>query len=175
MLEGLITSKTRIKMLLKFFTNSTATAYLRGLAEEFDESTNAIRHELNNLSKAGYIISNENGRTIEYRANLSHPLYSEIKGLVHKYLGIDQIIENIVNKLGDLKLAYLIGDYAKGKDTGTIELLLVGEINETYLKNLVTKVKTLIHRDIKTKQLTEEQFSKQQEEFKSCLLLWSRK
>lgn len=162
-------------MLLKFFTNSTATAYLRGLAEEFDESTNSIRHELNNLSKAGYIISKENGRTIEYRANVSHPLYNEIKGLVHKYLGIDQIIENIVNKLGDLKLAYLIGDYAKGKDTGIIELLLVGEINELYLKNLVTKAKPLIHRDIKTKQLTEEEFSKQQEEFKSCLLLWSKK
>lgn len=162
-------------MLLKFFTNSTATAYLRGLAEEFDESTNAIRHELNNLSKAGYIISNENGRTIEYRANVSHPLYNEIKGLVHKYLGIDQIIENIVNKLGDLKLAYLIGDYAKGKDTGTIELLLVGEINEKYLENLVKKAKTLIHRDIKTKQLSEQQFELRQNEFKNCLLLWSEK
>lgn len=173
MLEGLITSKTRIKMLLKFFTNSTATAYLRGLADEFDESTNAIRHELNNLSKAGYIISTENGRTIEYRANVSHPLYNEIKGLVHKYLGIDQIIENIVYKLGDLKLAYLVGDYARGKDTGTIELLLVGEINEMYLNSLVMKAKTLIHRDIKAKQLTEDQFDKQEDEFKSCLLLWS--
>ena len=175
MLEGLITSKTRIKMLLKFFTNSTATAYLRGLAEEFDESTNSIRHELNNLSKAGYIISNENGRTIEYRANVSHPLYNELKGLVHKYLGIDQIIENIVNKLGDLKWAYLIGDYAKGKDTGTIELLLVGDVNDVYLKNLVTKAKAMIHRDIKTKLLTEAQFNETQEQYKTCLLLWSKK
>jgi hypothetical protein len=171
-LEGLITSKTRIKMLLKFFTNSTATAYLRGMAEEFDESTNAIRHELNNLSKAGYIISNENGRTIEYRANVTHPLYNELKGLVHKYLGIDTIVENIIHKLGDLKYAYLIGDYAKGKDTGIIELLLVGDINKDYLLKLVTKAKTLIHRDIKTKQLTEDEFEQQQEQFKSCLLLW---
>jgi len=161
-------------MLLKFFTNSTSTAYLRGLAEEFNESTNSIRHELNNLSKAGYIVSKENGRTIEYRANVSHPLYNEIKGLVHKYLGIDQIIENIIHKLGDLKLAYLIGDYAKGKDTGTIELLLVGDINKDYLLNLVTKAKGLIHRDIKTKQLTEAEFNHRKEEFKLCLLLWKK-
>lgn len=161
-------------MLLKFFTNSTATAYLRGLADEFDESTNSIRHELNNLSKAGYIISNENGRTIEYRANISHPLYNEIKGLVHKYLGIDQILENIIQKLGDLKVAYLIGDYAKGIDTGTIELLLVGDINEDYLLNLVNKAKALIHRDIKTKQLSETEFSQHKEEFKHCLLLWKK-
>ena len=162
-------------MLLKFFTNSTATAYLRGLAEEFDESTNAIRHELNNLSKAGYIISKENGRTIEYRANTAHPLYNELKNLVHKYLGIDQIIENVINKLGDLHSAYLIGDYANGKDTGVIEVLFVGEVNEVYLKNLVTKAKALIHRDIKTKQLSLAQFTEQQDEFKRCLLLWSRK
>jgi hypothetical protein len=173
-LEGLITSKTRIKMLLKFFTNSTATAYLRGMAEEFNESTNAIRHELNNLSKAGYIISNENGRTIEYRANTSHPLYNELKGIVHKYLGIDKIIENIVHKLGDLQYAYLIGDYALGKDSGTIELLLVGEVNEAYLKNLVTKAEPLINRSIITKQLSMAQFDEQQEAFSHCLLLWSR-
>ena len=159
-------------MLLKFFTNSTATAYLRGLAEEFDESTNSIRHELNNLSKAGYIISKENGRTIEYRANISHPLFNEIKGLVHKYLGIDKIIENIVNKLGDLKSAYIIGDYANGKDTGTIELLLVGDINKEYLKNLVTKAKALIHRDIKAKQLTEIEFAQLKEQFENSLLIW---
>jgi hypothetical protein len=161
-------------MLLKFFTNSTATAYLRGLAEEFDESTNSIRHELNNLSKAGYIISNENGRTIEYRANTAHPLYNELKGLVHKYLGIDQIIENIIHKLGNLHSAYLIGDYALGKDTGTIEILLVGDVNEDYLKNLVSKAKALIHRDIKTKQLMEAEFNLHKEEFRHCLLLWRR-
>ena len=162
-------------MLLKFFINSSSTAYLRGLADEFNESTNSIRHELNNLSKAGYLISNENGRTIEYRANTLHPLFNEIKGLVHKYLGIDKIIENIVYKLGDLKSAYIIGDYAKGKDSGTIELLLIGDINKDYLKNLVTKAKALIHRDIKAKQLTEEEFAQQQEQFKGCLLIWNRR
>ena len=173
MLESLITSKTRLKMLLKFFTNSTATAYLRGLAEEFDESTNSIRHELNNLSKAGYLLSSENGRTIEYRANTQHPLFVEVKSLVHKYLGIDKIIENIIQKLGDLKAAYIIGDYAKGKDTGTIELLLVGDIDQQYLEKLVEKAKTLIHRDIKANHMKLEEFTVAEKQFRECLLLWA--
>jgi hypothetical protein len=171
-LETLITSKTRLKMLLKFFTNSTATAYLRGLAEEFGESTNSIRHELNNLSKAGYLLSAENGRTIEYRANTQHPLFKEVKSLVHKYLGIDKIIENIIHKLGDLKAAYIIGDYAKGKDTGTIELLLIGDIDIEYLSKLVEKAKTLIHRDIQTKHMTLKEFETAESQFSDCLLLW---
>ncbi len=159
-------------MLLKFFTNSTSTAYLRGMAEEFGESTNAIRHELNNLSKAGYLLSAENGRTIEYRANTHHPLYGDLKSLVHKYLGINTIIENIVKKLGNLEAAYIIGDYAKGMDTGTIEVLLVGDIDEIYLKQLEDKARSLVHREIKTIPISSLSFS--EAEFQDALLLWTR-
>lgn len=158
-------------MLLKFFINSNATAYLRGLAEEFGESTNAIRHELNNLSKAGYLISNGNGRTIEYRANTAHPLYASLKGLMHKYLGIDTIIENIIHKLGDLHSAYIIGDYAKGKDSGTIEVLLVGDIDEDYLNKLVVKAQALIQRNIKVRHIPVHAFAPDQ--FGECLLVWT--
>lgn len=169
-LDTLITSKTRLKMLLKFFTNSASSAYLRGMAEEFGESTNAIRHELNNLSKAGYLVSAEEGRTILYRANTAHPLYKEIKNLIHKYLGIDEIIESVVKKLGDLNAAYIIGDYAKGKDTGTIELLLIGDIDAEYLNKLVQKAKTLIHRDIKATHMNAHE--SQQVDLMDALLLW---
>jgi DNA-binding transcriptional ArsR family regulator len=169
-LDTLITSKTRLKMLLKFFLNSHSTAYLREMAKEFGESTNAIRHELNNLSKAGYLISSEDGRTIRYRVNTQHPLYNEVRNLIHKYLGIDKIIENIVSKLGDLKAAYIIGDYAQGKDTGTIELLLIGVIDEEYLNKLVQKAKTLIHRDIKVTHMLAHNF--QEILYRDALLLW---
>ena len=55
MLNSLITSKTRLRVLIKFFINAANNGYLRGLAEEMDESTNSIRKELNNLSEAGYL------------------------------------------------------------------------------------------------------------------------
>ena len=54
MLDSLITSKTRVK-LLKFFMNPETRSYLRSLAEEFGESTNAVRVELNRLEKAGIL------------------------------------------------------------------------------------------------------------------------
>ena len=62
MLESLITSKTRTKLLLKFFLNPGTSAYLRGLAEEFGESTNGVRVELNRLSEAGLLESADEGR-----------------------------------------------------------------------------------------------------------------
>ena len=162
-------------MLLKFFTNSASSAYLRGLAEEFGESTNSIRHELNNLSKAGYLVSKQDGRTILYRANVEHPLYNEVKNLIHKYLGIDKIIENIVAKLGELKAAYIIGDYAQGKDTGTIEVLLVGEVDAKYLERLVEKAKSLLNRNILVHHMSVITFEKSSLLYPNALLVWGWK
>ena len=172
MLDTLITSKTRLKMLLKFFVNSQSSAYLRGLAEEFGESTNAIRHELNNLSKAGYLVSREEGRTILYQANTRHPLFSEVRNLVHKHLGIDKIIENVLLRLGDLKAAYIVGDYAAGKDTGTIELVLVGRIDRAYLNKIANKAKGILHRNIQMEVMDAESYRERKKQFRNALLIW---
>lgn len=57
MIETLISSQTRIKLLLKFFLNSNTKAYLRSLESEFSESSNAIRLELNRLEQSGMLSS----------------------------------------------------------------------------------------------------------------------
>jgi DNA-binding transcriptional ArsR family regulator len=149
MLETLITSKTRIKLLLKFFSNQSNKAYLRALAEEFGESTNAVRVELNRLSEAGLLESETAGNTILYKANDKHPIYRDIRSLVSKYLGFDQIIETVLGRLGDLELAVVVGDYAKGNDSGVIDLRLIGQVDLNYLTQLIPKAEGLIKRKIR--------------------------
>jgi hypothetical protein len=61
LLDSLITSKTRVKLLLKFFLNPETKAYLRGLSDEFGESSNGVRLELNRLTKAGLLTSESDG------------------------------------------------------------------------------------------------------------------
>lgn len=178
MLDTLITSKTRLKMLLKFFSNRHSSAYLREMAKEFGESTNSIRHELNNLTQAGYLNSREEGRNIYYSANTSHPLYPEIKTLIHKYLGLDKILDNIVHKvlsrLGSLRIAFITGDYAAGRDTGIIDLVMVGTLDHAYLQQCVEKVEGLIHRKVRTLVLTEEEFEQNRNTLNpdKALVLW---
>ncbi len=172
MLDTLITSKTRVKMLLKFFSNSSASAYLREMAKEFGESTNSIRVELNNLSRAGYLVTKEKGRSIYYSANVEHPLYNELKTLVHKYLGIDKIIQNVIHNLGKLQMAFITGDYAEGRDSGIIDLVIVGDIDQNYFKLCVDKVEKLISRKLRTLVLTEEEFEKNKYHLHSEKALW---
>ena len=161
-------------MLLKFFSNAHTVAYLRGLADEFGESTNSIRLELNRLSDAGYLTSEGKGRTIEYKVNMKHPLYGDIRSIVHKYLGFDKIIDTVLSRLGHLSYAFVVGDYAIGKDSGVIRLLLVGKIDKVYLKNCIGKAEKLIHRKIQAEIMSWEQYENLKEGFepREMLLIW---
>lgn len=159
MLDSIITSKTRIQLLLRFFLNPERSAYLRELASELNDSTNAVRVELKHLSKAKLIECVSNGHTKNYRANKEHPLFPDIQSIVKKTLGIDKLVEEIINRLGDVRLAYITGDYARGIDGGIIDLVIVGDINREYLGQLITKTETLIgNRRIRCLCLTEDEF-----------------
>ena len=149
MLESLITSKTRLRILVKFFINVSTNGHLRGLAEEMNESTNAIRKELNNLSEAGYLEKENQQNRISYRANAQHPLFSTLQKIIHKYIGLDTIVEMVLQRMGAVKKVILIGDYANGKDSGNVELILVGsELNINYIQQLSIKIEKEIKRKV---------------------------
>jgi len=175
MLESLITSKTRIKLLLKFFLNSNTSAHLRGLESEFGESTNGIRLELNRFEQAGLLSSHSEGNRKIFKANTSHPLFSDIQHLVHKHLGLDQLVEHVVKRLGDLDRVYVTGSFAHGQESHEIELLLVGnQIDKAYLDHLISKAMTLVRRKVQYQLMSSQQFSESftEQSKQQMLLLW---
>ena len=153
-LASLITSKTRLKLLVKFFSHPNAQGYLRGLAEEFGDSTNAVRIELIKLEEAGLLKSSTQGQRVVYEVNKTNPFYAELVSMVSKFLGFNDLIEMVLDKIGDLQEAYVVGDYARGVDTGTIKLVLIGFVNEDVLQDLITKFTLKIHRKIEVRILT---------------------
>jgi predicted transcriptional regulator len=155
---GLISSKTRIKLLVRFFFNPQTRSYLRELSKEFDVSTNSVREELNQLRNTKLLESEKNGRQVYYKANQEHPLFDELKSMVSKVMGIDQVIDGIVNRLGDLEKAYLIDDYAEGKDTGIIDLLLIGNVDQYHLNDLSRKTERYIKRKIRSLVVSREEY-----------------
>ena len=174
MLDTLITSKTRVKLLMKFFLNPGTRAYLRELASEFGESTNSVRVELNRLSKAKIISAENVGRTIEYQANAEHSLYNELQSLVRKYSGVDKLVETLIKKLGEVKTAYLVGDYARGIDSGLIDIILIGKINKIELDYIAERRGKDISRKIRPMVVTIEELISLWEQLNmdQALLIW---
>ena len=149
MLETLITSKTRLRILIKFFINVTTNGHLRGLATEMQESTNAIRKELNNLSDAGYLDKFNEKNRVSYKANSKHPLFLTLQKIIHQHIGLESIVSSILERLGSIKTILVVGDYANGIDSGVIEVVLVGDdLDKDYINRLANKIKSKIDREV---------------------------
>jgi predicted transcriptional regulator len=174
LLSGLISSTTRVKLLMRLFFNPQARSYLRELAKEFNVSTNAVREELNQLKKTNLLKSEKNGRQVYYMANTEHALFPELKSIVSKVMGIDQVIDSIITRLGNLERAYLVDDYAEGKDTGIIDILLVGHIDLYHLNDLSKKTERYIKRKIRTLVLNPDEYKDLLPQLKNRpqLLIW---
>lgn len=149
MIDTLISSKTRIKLLLKFFLNHNTTAYLRGLESEFGESSNAIRLELNRLEQAGMLSSFADGNKKYFQANTAHPLFEEIHRIILKHIGLDKVVDDVIERLGNVLKVYLAGSFSRGLDSQIIDLIFIGDIDINYLVRLIERVEKLIHRKIR--------------------------
>ena len=159
---------------MRFFFNPQARSYLRELSKDFNMSTNAVREELNQLKKTDLLKSEKDGRQVFYKDNTNHALFPELKSMVSKVMGIDQVIDSIIERLGNLERAYLIDDYAEGKDTGIIDIILVGDIDMYHLNDLSRKTERYIKRKIRSLILSRNEYKEFEPKLKASphILIW---
>ena len=69
--------------------------------------------------------------------------------MVKKYVGLDRLVDDLISELGQLEAAYIVGDYARGVDSGLIDLVLVGQVNQDVLQRLIDKTSNAIARKIR--------------------------
>jgi predicted nucleotidyltransferase len=151
LLDVLISNKTRVKLLFRFFMNPGEAAYLRGLEKEFNDSTNAIRIELNRFEEAGILNASKSGNKKMYVVNTAFPLFTELQSLAMKHFGVDRILDDVISRLGEPQAVYLTGKLARGLDTPIIDLAIVADhIDRPYLARLVEKAEKTINRKIRT-------------------------
>ena len=117
------------------------------------------------MSKAGYLEREQNGRSVYFSANKSHPFFPEISSIVRKSLGIDRIIEEIMKNLGHVKEVYILDDYAQGKDSGLIDILIIGEVDRGIIEELCTITEAKINRKLRVMDIGVDDFIMHREMF----------
>jgi DNA-binding HxlR family transcriptional regulator len=161
-LDKIFTGKIRLQLLTKLLLNPTSTVYLRGLERDLGVSSNTVRLELNKLSDMQLIqeqVDDENTKTKHYSVNTKHPMFKSLRGVIMQYVGLDQIIENVLDKLGNVDEVYLTGDLALGKNNSFVDLVIVGDIDKSYLYQLIEKAERLIDKKIRAAIYQPEEFT----------------
>ncbi|SHJ43568.1 hypothetical protein SAMN05444280_11958 [Tangfeifania diversioriginum] len=174
MIDVIVRSKTRLKLLTKFFLFEEIEGYMQSMVNEFDESSNVIRVELNRFVKAGLISTRYEGRKRLYQANTSHPLYPELNRIMRKTVGIDQIVHIFTTQTERLEALYVFGRLANGIESETIQLAFVGsKLNKAHIENLVERTESIINRKVVCYIFTQEQMQYLFKE-NSTLLIWKK-
>jgi hypothetical protein len=117
-LDTLIQFKSRLKFPDRLFLNLDSFAYLTGMDQKFDESINSARLELNCFEEVGLIKSHKVRNNKMYQLDTQFHILSELQNTYFKYFGIDQVIE----KLGDVEVVYLMRDLAQGLDSKLVDV-----------------------------------------------------
>ena len=163
-LDKIFNGKIRVQLLTKLLLNPASTVYLRGLERDLGVSSNTVRLELNKLSDMQLIKEHTeplNTKTKHYTVNTKHPMFKSLRGVILQHVGLDQIIENVLDKLGNVDKVYLTGDLALGKNSPFVDLVMVGDIDKIYLYNLIEKAENLIDKKIRVGLYLPQEFSEQ--------------
>ncbi len=160
MLNDLIISKVRVKLLEIFFSAPNQIFHVRELVRKAKEEINAVRRELLHLEKAGMVRKEPRANRLYYSLRKDYPLYFDLLNLITKMTGLGgQILKNKI-KLGRVKLAMIAGAFARGKAAGSdqVDLLIVGQVVLPELAAIVRAEE--IHKgvEINYTAMTEEEF-----------------
>ncbi len=148
----------------KLLLNPTSKVYLRGLERDLGVSSNTVRLELNKLTEMKLIEvkgNDDHAKVKHYSINTQHPLFSSLRGIILNYVGLDQIAEQIIQKLGNVDKVYLTGDLAHGKNSTFVDLVIVGDIDKPYLYKLIEKVEPLIEKKIRVGLFSANEFNEE--------------
>jgi len=160
MLEAIISSKTKRKLLTILLTNPKRRFYVRELCRDVKENINSVRCELKKLSSIGLVSSEREANLLYYKINTRCSVYKELKNLIYKTEAFGPYLKEIANFPDDICVAFVYGStaYDQEWEKSDIDLFVVGDIDGEKLHRYVFKLEEEIGREINTVQMNLSEF-----------------
>lgn len=160
MLENLVISKVRVKLLDLFFSSPSELYHVRGLVRKINEEINAVRRELAHLEAAGILKKEFRGNRLYYWLNSFYPLYPEIIQAVAKETGLGGDIIKNRNRLGKISFCVFSGKFVRRLERreDEVDVLLVGNIIMAELAALIKAEEEKRGHEINYTIMTQDEF-----------------
>ena len=161
MLQDLVISKVRVKLLETFFSQPTEMFYVRDLVRRTNEEINAVRRELARLEKAGIVKKEPRANRLYYQLNKNYLFYPELLKIVAKTSGLGAQILQKKNKIGRLSFVLFSQNFVNFAERGPdeVDILVVGEVVLPELAALVRAEETRRGKEINYTVMSQEEFS----------------
>lgn len=161
MLEDVIISRVRVKILTLFLSRPGEIFHVREIVRQTKEEINAIRRELFHLEKCGMVSKEPRANRLYYSFRKDYPLYYELLELVAKTTGLGGAILKNRNKLGKAKFIMISGSFIRNsrRRSADVDLLAVGNLVIPQLALLIKEEEARKSTEINYTVMTEEEFN----------------
>ena len=165
-------TKNRAELLRLFFTNPDRTFYMQEIGRTLGKKPGTFQRTLNNMVSEGILESEYKANARYFKVNKNYPLFKELKSIVFKTVGVKGSIKDILEKVGNVQLAFIYGSYAKAKENylSDIDLAVIGNPDEDKLIKELDKLEEQLKREINYKLYTLKEFKKEVEEKEPFIL-----
>lgn len=162
MLEDIIISRVRVKILTLFLSHPGTIFHVRDIVRRVDEEINAVRRELAHMEASGMVHKEQRANRLFYSFRKDYALYNELLDLVGKTSGFGADVLKHKAKLGKLKFVMVSGRYLRGiakKSQTDVDVLVVGSVVLPELSQMIKAEEARRGREINYTVMTEEEFS----------------
>ncbi|MFA6001444.1 MAG: nucleotidyltransferase domain-containing protein [Thermoleophilia bacterium] len=137
-------------MIILFLTHPEQKYYQTQLIRDFEFPSSLVQSELKKLTAAGILNSEKEANIRYFRVNKSFPIYSELKSIVYKTVALADPMREALEKIGDIKIAFIYGSVAKDTENmgSDIDLMVIGNPSMDELATAVTKAEKGLSREI---------------------------
>lgn len=162
MLEALIISRVRVKILKLFLLNPSSIFHVREIVRQTDEEINAVRRELAHMEKHSMVTKEPRGNRLYYSFRKDYPLYFDLLCLIAKTSNLGADILKNKSKLGKIKFVMFSGRFVRGESSSPegVDLLLVGQkVVLPELSQLIRAEEARRGRELNYTVMTEDEFN----------------
>lgn len=161
MLDKIIISRVRVKVLCLFLLNPGKIFYVREIVRKTKEEINAVRRELAHLEKAKMLKKEKRANRLYYSFRRDYPLYFELLEIISKAYGLGAEILKQKARLGTIKFVMLSGKFIRGKErkADDVDLLVVGDVVLPQLSQIIRAEEVKQDKEINYTVMTEEEFT----------------
>ncbi len=162
LLAEILSSRIRSEIFRMLFGVNDEALHMREIERRSGLSIGTIQQEVKKLLRLNLIIERKDGNRIYYQANKDHPLFTEIRSLVLKTVGLVDFFRSALKADPNIKLAFVFGSIARQeeKDKSDVNLMIIGNLGMRQLTGLLSGVSGRIGREINPHILSIKEFLK---------------
>jgi predicted nucleotidyltransferase len=166
MLDKLISSSARVKVLKLLLLNEGKRYYQREIAELAGLPVRAVQRESARLTEIGLLRRIEDGNRVYFQADPACPIFPELKRILLKTVALESLLSEALTGGGQIQVAFIYGSYAANKETATsdIDLFVIGSITSKQLSAALRPVQAEIQREVNYHLVTPEEFQQRLEQ-----------